>query len=185
MHMQERERGSLTLEMSIILPIFIIMFLFIYGLFGIVSAHSQITHALIQSSRSLSLDSYLLENVESASESVTKFWGGLSDMVMDFYRLDKDKHFSARTDWYASESGSSVAAKDRFVGYFTGGDEAAANEKLKNLGIVDGLDGIKFSTKIEDEDLIITIKYNLQYWFDCFGAGNIPMQQTVKARLWK
>lgn len=80
----ENQRGSVTLETSIVLPIFIFLFLFIYGLFSVIAAQNQMTHALVQSTKSLSLDSYLAENVESAGEAGTKFWGGLSDMVSDY-----------------------------------------------------------------------------------------------------
>lgn len=184
MNKNESQKGSVTLEMSIVLPIFIFIFLFIYGLFSVVSAQNQISHVLIQSSKSLSLDSYLTENVESAAEDATKFWGGLSDMVLDIVRLDNDKYFSSRTDWYKSESGNIEIAKDRFVGYLTGGDVEAANEKLKNLGIIDGLNGIKFEMKIEGKDLTIKIKYEIQYWFDFFGMGKIPMEQSITTRLW-
>ena len=60
----ENQRGSVTLETSIVLPIFIFLFLFIYGLFSVIAAQNQMTHALVQSTKSLSLDSYLTENVD-------------------------------------------------------------------------------------------------------------------------
>lgn len=184
MNTQEKQRGSVTLETSIVLPIFIFIFLFIYGLFSVISAQNQITHALVQSTKSLSLDSYLTENVDSAAETGTAFWSGLSDAVLDIVRLKNNEYFSSRRDWYMSENGNPDIAKARFVGYLTGGDVDAAKDKLKELGIVDGLDGITFETKVEDEILTVTIKYEIQYWFDCFGMGKIPMEQTIKSRLW-
>ncbi len=180
----ENQRGSVTLETSIVLPIFIFLFLFIYGLFSVIAAQNQMTHALVQSTKSLSLDSYLTENVESAGEAGTKFWGGLSDMVLDIVRLNNNEYFSSQTDWYKSEDGNPDIAEKRFVGYLTGGDESAADEKLKDMGIVNGLDGVTFTTKVEGELLTVTIKYEIQYWFDFFGMGKIPMEQTIKSRLW-
>jgi len=184
MNKDESQKGSVTLETSIVVPIFILIFLFIYGLFSVVSAQNQVSHALIQSSKSLSLDSYLTENVESAAEDATKFWGGLSDMVLDITRLDNDKYFSSQTDWYKSPSSNSTIAKDRFVGYLAGGDVDAANQKLKDLGIIDGLNGVKFEMKVEGKDLTIKVKYEIQYWFDFFGMGKIPMEQSITTRLW-
>lgn len=181
----DKQRGSVTLETSIVLPFFFFMFLFIYGIFSVVSAQNQMTHALVQATKSLSLDSYLTENVESAAEAGTDFWGGLSDMVLDLVRVDNNDYFSAQTDWYASEEGNPEIAKNRFVGYMAGGDVSEAEERLESLGIVGGLDGITFETKIEGEILSVTIKYEIQYWFDMFGLGRIPMEQTIKARLWK
>ena len=97
--------------------------------------------------------------------------------------MNNDEHFTSRTDWYKTKKGADVAKK-RFIGYLAGGDEDAAREKLNNLGIVDGIDGVSFETDIEGEELTVTIKYEIQYWFDFFGAGKIPMEQTIKSRLW-
>ena len=82
-------------------------------------------------------------------------------------------------------AGGNQIAKERFVGYLAGGDENKAEEKLKGMGIVDGLEGIAFETKVEGEVLTVTIKYKIQYWFDFLGMGEIPMEQTIKSRLWK
>ncbi|MGE9976330.1 TadE/TadG family type IV pilus assembly protein [Coprococcus catus] len=183
MGIEDKQRGSTTLETSIVLPIFIFIFLFIFGLFSIVSAQNQMTHALIQSTKSMSLDSYITESVDSAAEAGTKFWGGLSDAVMDIVRIGNDEHFTSSTDWYKTNKGADIAKK-RFVGYMSGGDEDAAKEKLKNLGIVNGLDGVNFEVQVEGEELTVTMKYEIQYWFDFFGTGRIPMEQTVKSRLW-
>lgn len=184
MNMKKNQSGSVTLETSIVLPIFIFVFLFIYGLFSVIGAQNQMTHTLVQTTKSMSLDSYLMENVESAGEAGTKFWGGLSDMVLDIVRLNNNEYFSSQTDWYKSEDGNPYIAEKRFIGYLTGGDEDAADQKLKDMGIVDGLDGVTFTTKVEGEILTVTIKYEIQYWFDFFGMGKIPMEQTIKSRLW-
>lgn len=184
MDMKHKQRGSITLETSIVLPLFMFLFLFIYGLFFVVSAHNQITHALIQSTKSLSLDSYLNEKVESAAEESTKFWGGISDAVIDIIRLDNNEYFSSQTDWYISDTGNPFIAKQRFIGYFAGGDPAAADEKLKALGIKNGLNGLTFKTKVENEFVSVSVEYEIQYWFDFMNMGKIPMNQTVKSRLW-
>ena len=182
--MKKDERGSATIETSIVLVIFIFLFLFVYGLFAVISTQNQMTHALIQSTKSLSLDSYLTENVESAREASTKFWGRLSDMVLDIVRLNNDEYFTSRGDWYKSEYGDTNIAQKRFVGYLAGGDRSAANRKLKDMGVVNGLNGVSFTTAVEGEILTVTIKYEIQYWFDFFGMGKIPMEQTIKIRMW-
>ena len=180
----EREAGSMTLETAIVLPIFIFIFLFIFSLFWVISAQNQITHAFVQSSKSLSQDSYLTENITSIGESDTSFWSGLDDMLYDIIRLFNDEHFSSNSDWYETYVNAQEIAKDRFVGYLTGGDEDAADEKLKHLGVEDGLDGITFTLEIEDEMITVTISYELEYVFDFFGVGKIPMEQSITTRLW-
>ena len=178
----DRQKGSVTLETSIVLPLFILFFMFIYGLFSVVSTQNHMTHALVQASKSLSLDPYITENVASAAEEGTKFWGGLGDMVLDFIRLDNDPYFASSSDWYST--GNTTVVKNRFIGYL-GGDKAGAEEKLKGMKIVDGLNGVTFTTVVDGNDITITMKYQIQYWFDFFGMGKIPMEQSIKTRLWK
>ena len=179
------QKGSITLETTLVLPFFIFMFLMIFGLFSIVSARNQISHALIQSSKSMSLDPYYYERVKSAGEDDTAFWGSLSDAVLDIISLNDDKHFLSQTSWYSNEGDSTGIAKDRFVGYLAGGDEAKAEEILKNLGVVGGLDGVKFTTEVaSDYTVTITIHYTLQYVLDAFDMGQIPIEQSVKVKLW-
>lgn len=181
---QENQKGSVTLETSIVLPIFIFIFLFILGLFSIVSAQNQMTHALVQASNSLALDSYLNENVDSLFEEGTKFWGGLPDMVLDLVRINNDPNFSSRSDWYNDEYGDVSITKERFAG-FLAGNVKNANNKLKNMKVIGGINGIVFVTEIKGEDMTITMKYQLQFWFDFFGLGKISMNQSVTSRLWK
>ena len=176
-------KGTVILETSIVLPLFMLVILSIYGLFALTSTQNQMTHALIQASKSLSLDPYLIEHVDSLTEADT-FWSNLGSMLLDFARLSNDEHFSSMNDWYKS-TGDAALAKDRFVGYFSGGDEDVADEKLRNLGIVNGLDGVNFNMAISGEDMTITIKYEIQFWIDAFDLGKIPMEQSITSKLWK
>ncbi len=178
----ERQKGTVTLETCIILPIFIFVFLGIYGFFSVISAQNTMTNVFVQSTKSLSLDSYLLENIDSAYEDGTDFWGGLSDLVLDLVRLDTDPYFAATSDWYKNDDAS--VAKLRFIGYLANGDEDLADEILKGIGIVDGLDGVTFTVLVEDEVLTITMKYEIQYVFDFFDSGKIAMEKTLKTRMW-
>lgn len=181
--LRERSDGALMIELSIVLPIFMLIILCIYGLFSITSAQNQITHALFQSSRSLSLDPYLTEHVDSVHEAKT-FWAGLDSIFTDFWRRSNDEHFSSATNWYISENGNAYLAKQRFVGYLAGGDETAADETLRALGVVGGLKGLTFDMSVTGSDMTITIQYELQFWMDAFDLGKIPIEQSVTARLW-
>lgn len=178
------ERGSIVLETGIVLPIFILVFLFLYGLMFVVSAQNQVTAAMFQSSKSLSLDPYITEHVDSVQESKT-FWSGLGSMIEDLVRNSNSKYFASASDWY-SAAGADVTtvAKNRFIGFFAGGDEAAAKEKAKNLGIVGGLNGINISASVSGKTLTIDVNYVVQTWFDAFGLGKIPIKQKYTVTLW-
>lgn len=182
--MKEKDSGSVTLELSIVLPIFILMFLFIYGIFSIVMAKNTITHALVQSAKSLSLDSYMNEEYESIKEPGINFWGGLGDVVVDLIRLTDDPYYSSSIKWYENGQANDVAKK-RFIGFFAGGDESAAEELAENLKVENGLNGLEITATVEGETLSLNAKYNLKYWFDFWGYGTVPVDQTIKTRLWK
>ena len=186
-----KEKGSITLETALVLPIFFFLFMFIFGLFAVINTQNRMTHALVQASKSLSLDSYRAEKVESSYEKGTKFWSGFGDMVQDIYTLNDNKYYSPGSgylDWYKDdESGSAIdnsVVKNRFIGYLAG-DKDTAIKCAENMKIVNGMDGIQFTTKVDGDNLIITMKYEIQYWFDFFDMGKIPMKQTIKTRMWK
>ena len=185
------ENGSITLETALVLPIFFFLFMFIYGLFAVINTQNRMTHALVQSSKSLSLDSYRAEKVESANEKGTKFWSSFGDMVQDIYTLNDNEYFtpgSGYLDWYEDNGSGAVTdnsvIKNRFMAYLAG-DKDKAIQSVKNMKIVNGMDGIQFTSKVERDNLTITIKYEIQYWFDFFDMGKIPMEQTITTRMWK
>ena len=181
---RKTENGSIILETGLVLPIFILVFLFVYGLFFVVSAQNQVTSAVFQSMKSLSLDPYLTENVESVQKA-SSLWSNLGEIILDVGRASNNKYFSSATDWYASGSGAlQTVARDRFIGFFAGGKEAEARKKAKNLGIVGGLDGIAITAAVSGNSMTITVNYTIQTWFDAFGLGKIPVSQTFQANLW-
>ena len=68
---------------------------------------------------------------------------------------------------------------------FLGGNEEHAKELLDDMKIVGGMDGIQFETSMDGENLTIKIKYKMQYWFDFFDMGKIPIEQKITTRMWK
>lgn len=182
---QESQRGSMTLETAIVLPIFFFLLLFIYSLFGIFSAHNQITHALVQSAKSLSLDPYIYDETELLGESTFKFWGSLGDIALNIFRADNDEYYMSTTDWYNQGDGAEAVVRKRFVGYLSGGDENAAQEKLEGLRVIDGLNGIDFTVSVADDMLTIKIDYTLKFLFDFWEFGEMPVSQSIQVKLWK
>ena len=78
--------------------------------------------------------------------------------------------------------------KKRFVGYLTGGDEAAADEFLKNVKVVDGLDGLDFSESyVADDTLYIVLNYELEYDMNVWSMDPVNVRQTTCSkygRIW-
>lgn len=183
----DHTQGALLIETAIVLPIFILIVVFVYGLFNIVNARNQISHALIQSTESLSMDKYLNDKVHSVTgiSDSESLWSGLDDAILELIRIGNDPYFSSKIEWYnaAATSGQETARK-RLIGYLSGGDEDAADAKLKALGVIDGLDGIELTVTVESTDVTVTLKYTLQFWADFWGLGKIPVEQSMTARFW-
>lgn len=186
MKQRKKQSGSVTLETAIILPIFVIMFMAVIGLFRVVVAQNQMTHVLVQTTKSLSLDSYFSSSLKKEQiAEILPVWGGISDLVLDVANnVTGDDYFTSNETWYEGSGNADSIARDRFIGYLSGGDKGEGQEKLEGLGIVNGLNGLKVKAEVQGEELSVTITYEIQYWFDMFGMGKIPMKQTMHSRMW-
>lgn len=190
MFSKNREKGSLTLETALVLPLFFFMFMFVIGYFGVISARNTISHALIQATTSLSLDSYANESFEHLSiteEDGLTFWNSIADMVVDIFRFNADPYYASKDKWYKSNSKTDVVKK-RFIAYLVGSDSDAvnkANKKLKSLGVENGLDGMSFKYTVVDGDLKVTINYKINSYFNFFGLGSTSVEQSTMAKMWK
>ncbi len=180
-------KGALLIETSIVLPLFILVTVFVYGIFNIANAQNQLSHVLIQTTESLSMDKYLNDKVHSVtgiSES-DSLWGGLDDAILEIVRSGNDPYYSSKIEWYQSpDSTGEETARKRLIGYLCKGDEEAADAKLKALGVVDGLDGVDITVTVESADVTVTLDYTLQFWVDVWDVGKIPMEQSVTSRFW-
>lgn len=179
-----KEDGAMILELAIVLPMFIIITMFVYGLFIIQSADNQITHALIQSSKSLSMDPYSNEKLDhiSGKKDAQSFYSSLGNMFLDFSRMSKDEYFSSPEKWYTTKNEGVV--KKRFYGFFAGNEENAA-EKLEKMNVIDGINGLKWNIGFTENNLEIELDYTIQFWFDAFNLGKIPIKHRIITKLWK
>lgn len=180
---RENIKGVITLEACICVMFFMVLMLLLAGLFTMFMAQNATSHAVLQATESLALDSLAGEKIgDGGVESV-------SDIVVDilniFNILDEDTDFATNAEWYEEED-ISETVKSRFVAYLTGGDEEAADELLENLNVSGGLDGLDFSKSyIEDNTLYVVLEYELEYYFDIGGLSNVSVRQTACSRLWK
>lgn len=176
MFLHSEESGSVTIEAALVLPIFIFIFLSIYGLFGMLSARQQISRAAMQAGRSLSLDPYLEDKLGGGGGPIPE----ISDLLTNIFR-------KAIADVDLTEGLEGDAkAKDRFIRYFANGDEGVAEKKLVNLGVDGGMEGLEITYAEDGDNGVLTVKYKLKYIFDFVKAGDIgDVTHTVTNRLWK
>ena len=76
------EKGTVTLEACIVVPMFITIMLALCGIFLLFMGQQIITHATIQSAKSMSFDPYATERSASAGEKeLAQMFGDLFSAV--------------------------------------------------------------------------------------------------------
>lgn len=175
------EQGVISLEACIVVPIFIFLVMFFYGLIVMGLGQRMVAHALLQSAQSLSLDSFATEkdmgydNLENGNQLVGALYSG-------FLSMDKEQ-FSSRKKWYRPGNANlEKTVENRFYGFLSGGKKAEAADTLKTIGISD----VKFSDSSVDGDGILTInmKYKQDFIYNFQGLLAFDREITVKVKMW-
>lgn len=181
----KRDSGVVSLEACIVLPIFVFLILFFYGFMFLFAGEQLVSHALIQSAVSLSLDSYATDKLSDSSE-VDKFMQDLfNSALVEVAEADGETSHSSSEKWYADQSSVQSEVESRFISYLANGDRETANAKLDQFGVVNGIDGISFSEcKVEDDVLTITIEYKQEYLMDAFGLLSYDRTKTITQKMW-
>ena len=180
----EREKGSLTVEASVSITAFMFIVLLILGMSKVYQAQSLVSHATLQASQSLAIESHYRETfagndtlttVSTLSKYLSKV-GVKSATVLD--------------EWYASlgaeETDFYKILKDKFI-YAIAEDRDAADARLRSLGVKDGLDGIDFSQScIDSSDIIVHVRYDVVLPFSFFGDElELSLSKSAKAKAFK
>lgn len=179
---KDNESGMISLEACIVVPIFIFLVMFMYGFIVMFMGDSLMAHSLIQSSKSLSLDSYATNMFDSGEETSN------GEFIVEIYAgalSFGDEDFASTEKWYEDEDMLLEEVERRFLGFLCGGDTAKADELLEYVGVEDGLDGLDFSgSKIDGDDLIINVKYNQEFIYDFQGLASFERERTVRVKMW-
>jgi hypothetical protein len=187
----KRQSGAITIEACIIGTLFILLFLFLNSFFVVFTAQNDISHALMQTSQSLSFDTYYTEKFEKGVRSdkgtnspadIASFFGHLFNISGDniYYTPDFRWHDPAVPKDQFLE-----VVENRFLGYFAEGDENLAANKLSRYNIENNWSGMDFSeSKVENGSIVVTVKYRMQYQFNFFNLAKPELEQTSCSGLW-
>lgn len=186
----KKEKGTITLEACVTLIMFTFLMLFWSGLMIIYTAQGDMSHTLLETAESMSLDPYAIERLNTTGANIESELGTyISQLVTEIFgNNSSNPYFATDKKWYKSTDSSSLSdvAKKRFIGYFSNGDENKAEDILKYFNVVNGLSGLDFSeSKVENGDLYLTIKYELEYEYNVYSLLKIPVKQTIKVKLFK
>lgn len=186
--LQERQEGAILLEASIAIITFLMFVLMLYGILVLFLAQNLVGHALIESTQSLAMETYAtnkLTRSPGTGDVARKILEAVTDIAPE-----KDSYFSSRERWFDRKRGATAedwqeAARERFIGYFAGGDKQKADEMLRVLRVKDGLAGLDFSdSNVVGSDVYIRVSYEIEYFFNPGGLGEIPTSQQACSRMW-
>lgn len=209
------ETGTMSLEASICLTLFIFVLLFMYSFFVVFEARNAMAHAGLATADSLALDVYETSKVEGTND--------ISTLVSSIYHavFPDNSPFSSHEKWYtrdavdpdwngniyASDPGDGedddyenglgdkayVSAlfasvlRERFFSYLAGSDNTRDVEAiLKKYHISSGMNSVDFSkSKIVNGDLYVIVSYKLDYEFNIMNLFALQLEQTACSKLWK
>ena len=175
----ESKKGSLTIEASIGLTAFMFIVVTILSFATVYRAQSMVSHATLQTSQSLAVESYYRETISKSGSSelasnlvkFASFLGYDVDRWDDGYASFGDKG----TDFYRF-------VRERFACSIAG-DIEAADKILKDAGIPEGLDGIDFSySSVNNSEVIINARYEVKLPFSFFGEQTISLSKSAKTK---
>lgn len=203
----KKENGVIALEASLVLTLFIFMIMFLYSFFVIYAAQGTINHALVQTAQSMSIDPFATEKL-AVDEVPSSTYQILTSIGLDL-SINNDKYISTshwyndltEDDWYKgkTEEAKLVSQKNdfesiienRFIGYLTSeGNRESAEELLKSLNVIGGLNGLDFTESYIDYDngdLYVKVKYKSKFIFNfsTFGVNDIEFHESAVSHIWK
>ncbi len=174
--MEKNEKGLLSVEASLALTAFMFFILFFLSFARVYRAQEVVSHAAFQTAQTMAVESYARETI---GESGTL---GAISKLSDFITSISGKSRPAYLDQYSSY-GSVANFKGILAEEFAasiGTDSTAADAKLKQLGVKDGLSGIDFSgTTITGSLIKVKVNYKLNLQFNFFGVNELSLSKTA------
>lgn len=205
MKKNKTENGSVTIEATLCVTLFVLFMLFLVTLFFMVSVQNNVSHAIVQTADSLSLEAYSINKLRTDIDSGVK--SIITDLSLKLFSSSgENQYFSTDQRWfdsnqlledYVTDANSSTydpsirkidlssVIKDRFVGFFANGDKENADAYLTKMGVVDGLNGIDFSESIvEGDKLKIVANYQIKYFFNFGEISKVNISQSFYSKIW-
>lgn len=175
----ESKKGSLTIEASIGLTAFMFIVVTILSFATVYRAQSIVSHATLQTSQSLAVESYYRETISKADSAdlASKLVKFASFIGFDSAGLD---------DGFASigdEGTDYYGIIRKTFAYAIAGNVDKADKILEDAGIPEGLDGIDFSySSVNESDIIINAQYKVKLPFSFFGEQTISLSKSAKTK---
>lgn len=177
------KKGSLTIEASIALTAFMFLILTLFGFGRVYRAQNLISHATLQTSQSLAIESYYRETI-SSGDTV-----GTVDTLIELAETLGWSTASNFNEGYASLGDERTnflkIVEETFI-YAIADDKDSANQMLSAVGIEEGIDGLDFSrSAVNDSDIIINVRYEVKFPFEFSGERTVKLSKSAKTKAFK
>ncbi len=173
--MKKKQQGILSVEASFVLTACTLFILFLFSFARVYSAQSMVSHAVLQATDAIALESYVRE---------TNFRGDTQEIVDMANKLNGST--SINSDSFTSLRSANLpnVAKQKFAAAISD-TSTKADEKLEDLGVKYGIDGVDFSRSEMDlgnDDVILCADYVVELQFPVFGFKEIKFTKSAKAK---
>lgn len=177
------KKGSLTIEASIALTAFMFIVVAILSFSTVYKAQSIVSHATLQVSQSLAIESYYRETISKSGSA------DLLSKLIKFAELLGVDGYSEIDDGYASlgdkDTNFYKIVKKTFA-YSIADNFDLADRLLKDIGVEKGLDGIDFTySSVSGGDIIINVQYKVKLPFSFFGERTVTLSKSAKTKAFK
>ena len=173
--MKKREQGILTVEASIVLTLMLLFILFLFSFARVYRAQNLVSHASLQSADAVAMESFLRETALQSDAADVAY---LASHITSSDALSEESLESLRS------ADVPKLVKEKFIAAIAS-TEVKADEKLRSVGVKDGLSGIDFSEckmDLVNDDVIVAIKYTIEMQFPVFGFDEITVTKAAKAK---
>lgn len=173
--MKKREQGILTVEASIVLTLMLLFMLFLFSFGRVYRAQNLVSHASLQSADAVAVESFLRE---------TALQSDASEVVYLASQITNSSAISAESMESLRSANIPKIVREKFVAAIAS-SEAKADEKLRSLGVKNGLFGIDFSEckmDLVNDDVIVAITYTIEMQFPVLGFDEITVTKAAKAK---
>lgn len=170
----KKNEGSLTIEATISLSVFIFFMMSIINFGQIYKAQVYIDHRLLQAGKMVSFMSYDYDNNNSVVETVFSF-------------IEAFTHFSAgvESQWIVEKtkgSGDYSGCVSTVFHQLKGKNDFEDPDTIMSYY---GIDNVEIKAIENSNDLDISAAYDIKLIFKFFGIEKVSMKQNVKCGLWK
>lgn len=180
MKWQKRNKGSITLEAAMMVPMFIILMLLVNGLFIFFMGQQIMLHAMVQSAKSLAFDPYSSQRIEGNTND------DLADMFVDIAAIGHGNYVS-NEKWYEENLDDlDSIVEERFVAYLQS-SRTKAVDLLEEIGVKNGLSGLDFSGCSLSDEGVLTMKltYEQEFIFNAADLASFERTMVVKVKVFE